>query len=136
MGKRNNVKLIIIGGATIITSLIATIIILNQVNTKKTPKEETTNITKEQNINNIVFTNIECDFDGTYSLLTYKIINKTNETIKLEDYEIIIKDKEDNILANIAPSITKELQSNEEVETGNAIDENICNAHKLELKIN
>ncbi|MCI6265923.1 MAG: hypothetical protein MR598_03640 [Erysipelotrichaceae bacterium] len=92
-------------------------------------------ITEEKNINNIIFTDIKCSYDGTYSLLTYKIINKTNQTIKLEEYEIIIKDKNNNILANISPSISQELKPQDEIETGNAIDIDLREAYSLELVI-
>lgn len=90
----------------------------------------------EYNVNNILFTDINCEFDGNYSLLTYKIINKRNEVVDLSNYEIIVRDKDDNILANIAPSITNKLMPGEEFDTGNAIDNNLCNLYdSLELVI-
>lgn len=139
-------KKIIIGLIIFLICLIiisGLIIISNNQNQK--PSEETnqneetikynTNLTEEKNIDNIIFTDIECSYDGFYSLLTYKIINKTNETINLEEYEIIVKDKDNNILANISPSITEALNPNEEIETGNTIDIDLSNATSMELVI-
>lgn len=106
---------------------------------KKETQKETIiynpNITEEKNIDNIIFKDIECSYDGFYSLLTYKIINKTNNTINLGEYEIVVKDKDNNILANISPSITEDLKPNEEIETGNAIDIDLSNATSMELII-
>ena len=91
-------------------------------------------VTAEKTINNLLFSDIEFSFDGTTSLLTYKITNKSKENISLENYEIIIKDKSDNIIAIVVPSATEEIEPNETIETGNTIDIDLSEAYTLDLK--
>lgn len=93
-------------------------------------------VTQDQNISNITFTNITCSFDGSYSLLEYTITNKTGQTINLGQYEIIVKDKDNNIIANLSPYLDQDITPNEEVATGIAIDLDLSEAQAIELVIN
>lgn len=149
MKKKKISKKILVG--IIVLCLILTIAIIviilknntpeQSAATNKTNNEEikyNTNegIIEDKQIDNILFSDIECSFDGNTSLLTYKITNNQTESIYLEEYEIIVKDKNDNILAIIAPSITEEIKPNETIETGNVIDIDLTNAYKFELTLN
>ena len=87
-------------------------------------------------VDNISFTNIECYFDGNSSLLEYTITNHSDKDVNLGEYEITIKDKDDNILAIIAPTLDYVLKPNESYDTGNAIDIDLSKAVKLELNLN
>ena len=93
------------------------------------------NIIEDKVINDISFKNIECSFDGNNSLLEYTITNHSDKEINLGEYEIIIKDKKDNILAILAPVIDYVLKPNESYDTGNAIDIDLSEAASLELNL-
>lgn len=95
--------------------------------------EEKINIEKEQNINNIIFTNIKCEYDGHISLLKYTIINKTNKIINLGTYEIIVKDKNNEILANIVNVLNQDIKQNEKIDTATSIDIDLTTANSIEL---
>lgn len=118
------------------------IILFNKNNTKteepNTPKQETiynTNekVVEDKNINDITFTNIECKFDGNNSLLTYTITNNKKESITLGEYEIIVKDKDGIILANLAPRLDSELKPSESFDTGTSINIDLSKAYEIEL---
>lgn len=92
-------------------------------------------VVSDKKVENVEFTNIECSFDGFRSLLTYTITNNGKDSISLDDYEIIVKDKNDNILAIMVPGDTSELKPKESLDIGNAIDIDLTKASKLELRL-
>lgn len=94
---------------------------------------ENEDVIGDKKLGNVSFTNIECSFDGFNSLLTYTITNNGKDSIILSDYELIVKDKDNNILAIMVPGDTSELKSKESLDIGNAIDINLTKASKLEL---
>jgi len=130
-------KLLIITLIIIVIIAIITSIILININDKKEhPKlKEEIPILKEQNINNIIFTNISCNYDGTTSILEYTIINKTKENINLGEYEIIVKDKNKEVLAIITSILNQDIKPNEEINTGTSINIDLTKANYLELVI-
>lgn len=103
-----------------------------EIENKKPPKEEVT-LTKTQLINGIKFTNIECNYNGYDYLIEYTIINTTNERINLTEYELIIKDKNNEVLANISPSLEISLAPNESYHTGNSINIDLSAADSIEI---
>lgn len=138
--KKNNSKkiisILILGLILIITVSIITI----KSNNNNEPIENKDNKIIENKIedkliDNILFSNIDYSFDGNISLLTYKITNQSSKTINLEEYEIIIKDKDNNILAIISPSILESIKPNETIETENAIDIDLKDMKTLELNL-
>ena len=92
-------------------------------------------IISDKNIGDVTFTNIECSFDGFNSLLTYTITNNSKNNIILGNYELIVKDKDDNILAIMVPGDTKELKPTETIDIENVINIDLTKASKLELNL-
>lgn len=94
---------------------------------------EKLNIEKEQNINNIIFTNINCEYDGHISVLKYTVINKKETTINLGTYEIKVKNKNDEVIANIVNVLDQDIKPNEKVDTATSIDIDLTQADSIEL---
>ena len=92
-------------------------------------------VVSDKKVGNVEFTNIECSFNGFSSLLTYTITNNGKNSIVLGSYEIVVKDKDNNILAIMVPGDTSELKSKESIDIGNAIDIDLTKASKLELRL-
>lgn len=90
-------------------------------------------VVEDKTIKNITFTNIECSFDGNNSLLSYTIANKSQETVTLGEYEIIVKDKKETILANLAPRLDIELKPEESFDTGISSSIDLSSAYEIEL---
>lgn len=138
--KKNNLKkiisILILGLILIIT--VSIIIIKSNQNNKPIENKDNEiieNKIKDKLIDNVLFSDIDYSFDGNISLLTYKITNQSSKTINLEEYEIIIKDKDNNILAIISPSILESINPNETIETENAIDIDLKDMKTLELNL-
>ena len=93
------------------------------------------NVVKDQEIGGILFTNIKCSYDGSMSLISYTIVNNTNETINLKEYEVEVKDKDGTLLALLAPNLDQEIPAGEKYDTGNAINIDLSNAYSMELKL-
>ena len=137
-------KIIVISG-TILIILAAFFITY----TKKTPpKEQLVNerdpnlkynlnekFIKEQNIGGITFTKIQCTYNGTNSHLSYTITNNTSEPIQLNEYDIIVKDKKNNILTIMQPNIEEKLDSGEKLPIINEVNIDITDAYYLELEL-
>lgn len=88
---------------------------------------------EEQNVGNIIFTDITYDYDNGISLLEYTIINKTNKVVNLGDYEIIVKDKKGDVLANIVGFVDEDINPDGELRTGNSIEMDLAEADSIEL---
>lgn len=125
------------------TSLFISIRVLNKKDITDNEKDNNQNeniiyntnkdVINDKEIDNVKFTNIECYFDEFNSLLSYTITNNNKNSIILGDYELIVKDKDNNILAIMVPGDTKELKSNESIDIENIIDIDLTKAYKLEL---
>ena len=133
-------KLFIMGGILVVIFVLSLIFIFsydkkdssnNSNNNDKPTFSE--NITKEQNINNIVFTDIHCEFDGYTSLIEYTVINKTESIVNLGEYEIIVKDKNGEILANIVNVLNNDIVVGDSIRTGTSIDIDLTKANSIEL---
>lgn len=141
----NTLLIIIVCIVMIIISIVIGVVSYNlgKKSIPKVKKEEeptikyNTNeeIVKDKEINGILFTNIECAYDGNISLITYTIKNNTGETINLKEYDINIKDKEGNLLAIMSPNLDKEIAPGESFDTGNSIDIDLSNAYSMELNL-
>ena len=92
-------------------------------------------VVEDKVVDNIKFTNIECTFDGNNSLLSYTITNIGNEKVNLGEYEIIVKDKNGNVLANLGPSLNFDLEPNQPYDTGNSINIDISEAYSIEIQL-
>lgn len=132
-------KLIIMGVILLIIFIVAVIFIFgydsNKNNTTNNDIKEVVNKKniEEKNINGIVFTNITSEYNGSISLLEYTIINKTNEVVNLGEYEIIIKNENGYVIANMVGFLDQDIQPNEEVQTANTININLNDAASIEL---
>lgn len=92
---------------------------------------------KSQEIEGITFDKIECYFDGNESLISYTITNKTNNTIELNNYELLVKDNDNNTLTNIVINSNLTLEPNTEKTVRNrVIGKDLSNAKSIELKTN
>lgn len=90
-----------------------------------------------QEKNGITFEKIKCYYDGYESLISYTVSNHTNEDVELKNYEILVKDKDNNIISNIFIGLNIVLAPEEEKEIKNkVIGRDLSNAYKLELKTN
>ena len=92
---------------------------------------------KEQNIKGIVFKDIKCTYNGKDSIISYTMINKTKKDIYLNNYDIIVKDKDNNKLTKIVAGVTQTIKPKEEVTMSNQIvGVDLTDAYYMELIVN
>ena len=126
----------------IILVALIVIVLIVIVNNKKTPNDGLTynknkSFTKEQKVSGITFKNIKCTYNGKDSIISYTMVNETNKTIHLNNYDIIVKDKNKERLTKIVASITQTIEPKKEVTLSNeVIGVDLSNAYYLELKVN
>ena len=139
-------KILIISGTMLI--ILVAFFIIYTPNSKTPKKEQLANdrdpnlkynlneeFIKEQNIDGITFTKIQCTYDGTQSQLSYIITNNTSEPIQLNEYDIIVKDKKKNTLTIMQPNIEEILAPGDELPIINQVNIDITDAYYLELEL-
>lgn len=140
--KLKNILISVLSISLILGIVFITIFMFNRKNTIDESEKEllsetiyNTNdkVVEDKNINDITFTNIECSFDGSNSLLSYTITNKTQEPVTLGEYEIVVKDKDGIVLANLVPQLDIELKPGESFDTGVSVNINLKDAYEIEL---
>ncbi len=95
------------------------------------------NFIKKQKVDGIVFKNIKCTYDGNNSLISYTMVNETKKDIYLDNYDIIVKDKNNEKLTKISAHVTQTFKSNESVEMANqVVGVDLTDAYSMELKLN
>lgn len=91
---------------------------------------------KHQIIDGIAFKDINCTYDGKNSLITYTIINETNKDIYLSNYDVIIRDKNKQIITKIVASYSENIPPKKKISMANSvIGVNLSNAYYMELKL-
>ena len=95
------------------------------------------NFIKNQKVDGIVFKNIKCTYDGSNSLISYTMVNETKKDIYLDNYDIIVKDKNNEKLTKISAHVTQTFKSKESVEMANqVVGVDLTDAYSMELKLN
>lgn len=91
---------------------------------------------QEQNIDGIVFKDIECLFDGKDSLIKYVIANNTDEKVYLSNYDIVVQDKNKKQLIRIVAGFDQDIESKEEVKrSSSVVGIDLSDAYYMELKL-
>ena len=107
----------------------------NKVNESNIKYNTNENFIKDKVSGDISFTNIECVYDGENSLLKYTITNNGDTNVKLNEYEVVVKDKNEEVLAVLVTILDEEIAPKKSYEAGNAIDIDLTDAYILELNL-
>ena len=109
----------------------------NQSSISENNVEENHNkdVVKDKNVNGILFSNINCSYDGYRSLITYTITNNTSERISLNQYDVELKDKDGNVIVIISPTLNDEIAPGESVQTGNAVNMDLSSAYSMNIVV-
>lgn len=91
---------------------------------------------KQQKIDGIAFKDINCTYDGKNSLITYTIINETGKDIYLSNYDIIVRDKNKQIITKIVASYSENIPPKKKISMANSIiGVDLSDAYYMELKL-
>lgn len=140
---KNRRKKNVINKKYIIVPVIIIIIIIAFIATKRnTPNDglkynKNKSFIKKQEVKGIIFKNIKCTYDGKDSLISYTMVNETKKKIYLNNYDVIVKDKNNVRLTKIATHITQTLAPKESLDMANqVVGIDLTNAYYMELKLN
>lgn len=132
-------KIIILGSIAMILVVIGTIIINQQqdhnvaTTNEKIKYNETKEFLRDIKTDTVTITDIKCSYDGNLSRIEYKITNQTNNTLYIGNYEILVKNKNGEIITNINPNLDRNLEAHQSTVVSNEINIDLTNAYKMEF---
>lgn len=94
------------------------------------------NINGKQNIEGILFENILFKVDLENVEISTKVKNNNETDFYLENFQMIIKDKNGNILTTLNQTVEENLAANSEVTYNNKYTLNLINATSIEYNVN
>ncbi len=94
------------------------------------------NINGKQNIKGILFENILFKVDLENVEISTKVKNNNETDFYLENFQMIIKDKNGNILTTLNQTVEENLAANSEVTYNNKYTLNLINATSIEYNVN
>ena len=102
-------------------------------NDVKTNTEE--NVVKDQEVDGLKMTNTSLTITNGISTLVTEVSNNTGSDYQLEEFTIIIKDKDDNVLATIPGYVGETIENGSTKTIDSSIDIDLSNATSVEYKI-
>jgi|GEM_PF-800202 len=93
-------------------------------------------ITKDQNVDVFKLTNTSLVYENGTSTLVTTVQNTSSKTQYIKSFNIIIKDKEGNVLTTMLGYIGEEIFANETREITSSSDLDLSNAKSIDYTIN
>ena len=134
---KKNRKYLLIPVIIIIIIILAIIVVRDKTPNDGLKYNKNKSFIKKQEVKGIIFKNIKCTYDGKDSLISYTMVNETKNKIYLNNYDVIVKDKNNVRLTKIAAHITQTLAPKESLDMANqVVGIDLTDAYYMELKIN
>ena len=92
-------------------------------------------LTKSKEVSNVTFSNIEYKIDKDTTIISMKIFNKKDKSIKLNEYVVNIYDKDNNLLGSMNPYMKEIIEANKSSEIEFSKKEIYKNAYSLEILV-
>ncbi len=105
----------------------------NDDNSNKIVNKE---ITEPKEIDGIIFENTTFEVKDELTTIVTKVKNNTGSSFYLENFQIIITDKDGMMLTILTQTVDENLESNQEVTYNNEYALDLSNAHSIEYKVN
>lgn len=90
-------------------------------------------LTKSKEVSNVTFSNIEYKVDKDTTIISMKIFNKNDKSIKLNEYVVNIYDKDNNLLGSMNPFMKENIEANKSSEIEFSKKEIYKTAYSLEI---
>ena len=134
--KRKNIIILLIVIILIIFLLIKIVSKPEKENHDKLVYNKNESFIKQQKIDGIVFKNINCSYNGKDSLISYTIVNETDKTLNLSNYDVLVKDKNKVVITKIVANVEQKLEPKKGVDMANSvIGVDLTDAYYMELKL-
>ncbi len=109
MKKKYKILVVIIG---IVLSVLIIIFLVNKNSNNINDENTINNILASKEVSNIVFTNIKYKYEDGLTIISMKMFNKNDKTVKLGEFIVNVYDKDNNLLGRLNPNLSDTIEKN------------------------
>ncbi len=132
MKKKYKILVVIIG---IVLSVLIIIFLVNKNSNNINNENTINNILASKEVSNIVFTNIKYKYEDGLTIISMKMFNKNDKTVKLGEFIVNVYDKDNNLLGTLNPNLSDTIEKNKSNEIEFSKKEKYDNAYSLEIEL-
>lgn len=132
MKKKYKILVVIIG---IVLSVLIIIFLVNKNSNNINDENTINNILASKEVSNIVFTNIKYKYEDGLTIISMKMFNKNDKTVKLGEFIVNVYDKDNNLLGTLNPNLSDTIEKNKSNEIEFSKKEKYDNAYSLEIEL-
>lgn len=132
MKKKYKILVVIIG---IVLSVLIIIFLVNKKNNNMDNGNPINNLLASKEVSNIVFTNIKYKYEDGLTIISMKMFNKNDKTVKLGEFIVNVYDKDNNLLGTLNPNLSDTIEKNKSNEIEFSKKEKYDNAYSLEIEL-
>lgn len=132
MKKKYKILVVIIG---IVLCVLTVIFLVNKKNNNMDNGNPINNLLASKEVSNIVFTNIKYKYEDGLTIISMKMFNKNDKTVKLGEFIVNVYDKDNNLLGTLNPNLSDTIEKNKSNEIEFSKKEKYDNAYSLEIEL-
>ena len=132
MKKKYKILIVIIG---IVLSVLIIIFLVNKNSNNINNENTINNLLASKEVSNIVFTNIKYKYEDGLTIISMKMFNKNDKTVKLGEFIVNVYDKDNNLLGTLNPNLSDTIEKNKSNEIEFSKKEKYDNAYSLEIEL-
>lgn len=132
MKKKYKILVVIIG---IVLSVLIIIFLVNKNSNNINNENTINNLLASKEVSNIVFTNIKYKYEDGLTIISMKMFNKNDKTVKLGEFIVNVYDKDNNLLGTLNPNLSDTIEKNKSNEIEFSKKEKYDNAYSLEIEL-
>lgn len=133
--KKNLLITILIITIIFFIGLITVIIVKNKDSKNNVYNNLNEQVISTKEVSNIVFTNIKYEYKDNMTIVSMKILNKNDKTVKLNNFIVNVYDENKNIIGTFNPYVSGEIESNKSNDIGFSIKEDYSKANSIEIEL-
>lgn len=115
--------------------LIIAIIVKNKDSKNNVYNNLNEQVISTKEVSNIVFTNIKYEYKDNMTIVSMKILNKNDKTVKLNNFIVNVYDENKNIIGTFNPYVGGEIESNKSNNISFSIKEDYSKANSIEIEL-
>lgn len=133
MKKKYKILVVII---VVVLCALVYIFLVNKKNDNNITEEtNNNNLSISKEVSNIVFTNIKYKYEDGLTIISMKMFNKNDKTVKLGEFIVNVYDKDNNLLGTLNPNLSDKIEKNKSNEIEFSKKEKYDNAYSLEIEL-
>lgn len=133
--KRNLLITILAITIIFVLGLITVIIVKNKDSKNNVYNNLNEQVISTKEVSNIVFTNIKYEYKDNMTIVSMKILNKNDKSVKLNNFIVKAYDETKNIIGTFNPYVDGEIESNKSNNISFSIKEDYSKANSMEIEL-